>query len=84
MQAKQAATAVVVSLALPIVLAAPAEAAPYLHLSNSTPSKLALASVPRTYLSWYQQAARQNNEGAVRRLRTIGVTPEALNAQVNV
>jgi hypothetical protein len=58
MQAKQAATAVVVSLALPIVLAAPAEAAPYLHLSNSTPSKLALASVPRTYLSWYQQAAR--------------------------
>jgi hypothetical protein len=58
MQAKQAATAVVVSLALPIVLAAPAEAAPYLHLSNSAPSKLALASVPRTYLSWYQQAAR--------------------------
>jgi hypothetical protein len=58
MQAKQAATAVVVSLALPIVLAAPAEAAPYLHLSNSAPSKLALSSVPRTYLSWYQQAAR--------------------------
>ena len=58
MQAKQAATAVVVSLALPIVLAAPAEAAPYLHLSNSGPSELALSSVPHTYLSWYQQAAR--------------------------
>ena len=58
MQAKQAATAVVVSLALPIVLAAPAEAAPYLHLSNSAPSELALSSVPHMYLSWYQQAAR--------------------------
>ena len=58
MQAKQAATVVVVSLALPIVLAAPADAAPYLHLSNSAPSKLALSSVPHAYLSWYQQAAR--------------------------
>jgi hypothetical protein len=57
MQAKQAATVVVISLALPVALAAPAEAAPYLQRSNSAPSKLALKSVPRTYLSWYQQAA---------------------------
>jgi len=58
MQAKQAATVVAVSLALPIVLTARAEAAPYLHLSNSAPSKLALRSVPHSYLKWYRQAAR--------------------------
>jgi hypothetical protein len=54
----QAATVVMVSLVLPVTLAAPAEAALHLHLSNSAPSKLALRSVPHAYLSWYRQAAR--------------------------
>jgi Transglycosylase SLT domain len=58
MQARQAATIAIVSLALPVAMAAPADATAYLHLSAGDPSKLALRSVPRTYLSWYRQAAQ--------------------------
>jgi TPR repeat protein len=46
-----------------------------LALGDALMSGIGIAQDRDTAVHWYQQAARQNNEGATRRLSAIGVTP---------